>query len=41
VQSMVISNTVPVSAVPEPGSISLALAGLGVVAAMARRRRAA
>lgn len=41
VQSMVISNTVPVSAVPEPGSISLALAGLGVVAAMARRRRTA
>ncbi len=41
VQSMVISNTVPVSAVPEPGTISLALAGLGLVGAMARRRRTA
>lgn len=41
VQSLAISNTVPVSAVPEPGTVSLALAGLALVGAMARRRRAA
>jgi hypothetical protein len=41
VQSLAISNTVPVTAVPEPGTVSLALAGLGLLGAMARRRRAA
>jgi hypothetical protein len=41
VQSLTISNTVPVSAVPEPGSIGLVLAGLGLLGAVARRRRAA
>ncbi len=41
VQSLTISNTVPVSAVPEPGSVGLVLAGLGLLGAVARHRRAA
>jgi len=41
VQALVISNSVPVSAVPEPGTVGLALAGLGLLGALTRRRRAA
>ena len=34
------SATLTTAAVPEPGSVALVLAGLGVVAGVARRRRA-